>query len=46
MVACPSAEEAARDLTRSGFPAQAMHVPQNRGVGETILEHARRWKSI
>jgi nucleotide-binding universal stress UspA family protein len=41
MVAGPSAEEAARYLTRSGIPAQAMHVPQNRGVGETILEHVK-----
>ena len=41
MVAGPSAEEAARYLTRSGVPAQAMHVPQNRGVGETSLEHAK-----
>jgi nucleotide-binding universal stress UspA family protein len=41
MVAGPSAEEAARYLTRAGIPAQAMHVQQNRGVGETILEHAK-----
>jgi nucleotide-binding universal stress UspA family protein len=42
MVAGPSAEEAARYLGRAGIPAQAMHVPQNRGVGETILEHAKK----
>jgi nucleotide-binding universal stress UspA family protein len=27
---------------RAGIPAQALHVPQRRGTGETILEQTRQ----
>jgi len=42
MVAGPLGDEVVRSLGRAGISAQAMHVPQHRGVGETILEQARK----
>ena len=31
-----------RSLGRAGIPAQALHVPQHHGIGETILEQTRQ----
>jgi nucleotide-binding universal stress UspA family protein len=42
MVAGPSGDEVARFLGRAGIPAQAVHVQQHRGIGETILEQTRK----
>jgi nucleotide-binding universal stress UspA family protein len=42
MVDGPSGDEAARYLKRSGIPAQALHVPQHHGIGETILEQTHK----
>jgi nucleotide-binding universal stress UspA family protein len=41
LVAGPLGDEVARSLGRAGIPAQALHVPQHRGIGETILEQTR-----
>ncbi len=42
LVAGPSGDEMARSLMRAGIPAQALHVPQHRGTGETILEQTSK----
>jgi nucleotide-binding universal stress UspA family protein len=42
LVAGPSGDEVARSLSRAGIPAQAIHVQQHRGIGETILEQSRK----
>jgi len=42
LVAGPPGDEVVRSLGRAGIPAQAVHVPQHRGIGETILEQTRR----
>jgi nucleotide-binding universal stress UspA family protein len=42
MVAGPLGDEVARSLVRAGIPAQAIHVQQHRGIGETILEQSRK----
>ncbi len=41
MVAGPGGDEVARYLGRVGIPAQAIHVPQGRGIGETFLEQSK-----
>ncbi|MCW2239022.1 universal stress protein [Azospirillum canadense] len=41
MVDGPSGEEVVRYLARTGLTAQARHVPQHHGTGETILEETR-----
>jgi nucleotide-binding universal stress UspA family protein len=42
MVAGPLGDELARSLGRAGISAQAVHVQQHRGIGETILEQSRK----
>jgi nucleotide-binding universal stress UspA family protein len=42
MVAGPLGSEVVRSLNRAGIPAQAVHVQQHRGIGETILEQTRK----
>jgi nucleotide-binding universal stress UspA family protein len=42
MVAGPLGDEVVRSLGRAGIPAQALHVQQHRGIGETILEQTRK----
>jgi nucleotide-binding universal stress UspA family protein len=42
LVAGPLGDEVVRSLGRAGIPARAIHVPQHRGIGETILEQTRQ----
>ncbi len=42
MVDGPSGEEVVDGLKRTGILAEPRHVPQHHGIGETILEEARR----
>jgi nucleotide-binding universal stress UspA family protein len=42
LVAGPSGDEVVGSLGRAGLPAQALHVAQHRGIGETILEQTRQ----
>jgi nucleotide-binding universal stress UspA family protein len=41
LVEGPSGDDLARYLKRAGIAAEARHVPQGRGIGETILEQSR-----
>jgi Universal stress protein UspA and related nucleotide-binding proteins len=41
MVDGPNGEDVVRSLDRTGIVAQARHVPQHHGTGETILEETR-----
>jgi nucleotide-binding universal stress UspA family protein len=42
MVPGPLGGEVVRYLGRAGITAQALHVPQHHGIGETILEQGRK----